>query len=93
MPTRATSSFAASESSCRPSSRARSIAHFGSSQAFGAAYSRTSPPAFSIALLSCFSALPRTIATSTESGGMSARMASSGASSAAFQAPASSTST
>ena len=91
-PASATSALPASGSSCRPSSRARSPAHFGSSQGLGAGHSRTSPPLFSTALSSCFSGLPRTIRTSTVSGGIAPSAASSGSSSAAFQAPASSTS-
>ena len=71
-PTRATSSFAASGSSWRPSSRACPMHHLGSSHGFGAAYSRVSPPAFSTAFASCFTALPRAISTSTVSGGSSA---------------------
>ena len=91
-PPGATSSFAASWSSCRPSSRACPTHHFGSSHGLGAAYSRTSPPAFSIAFASCFWCLPRAMRTRTVSGGSSVSAFSSGASSAAFQAQTSSTS-
>ena len=85
-PTRATSSFAASGSSWSPSSRACPTHHLGSSQGFGAEYSRVSPPAWSTALESCLAAFPRAMRTRTVSGGRSLSASSSGPSWFAFQA-------
>jgi hypothetical protein len=54
-------------------------------RAFGASYSRASPPAFSTAFIKRACGLPRAIITSTVSGGMSASARSTGSSWAGFQ--------
>ena len=91
-PHQATSSLAASGSSWMPSSRPRSTSHGQLPRLRGGVLAHLAAGA-SIALQSCLSALPRAIATSTVSGGISARIETSGSSCGAFQAPTSSTST